>query len=446
MLNDPRWFVCTLTGLALTAPQCFAQSNITPYRVTTLAGHAPSWGSVDGVGSAARFHQPFAVAVDNEGTLYVADTANCTIRNMTLAGTNWTVRTIAGLAGNLGSVDGIGSAARFYYPRGVAVDNSGNIFVADLDSHVIRELTSQGTNWTVTTVAGLAGYLGSTDGVGSSARFHEPLGVAIDSTNNVYVGDYFNNTIRKMTPAGTNWVVTTLAGLAGSSGSADGSGTGARFKGPAGVAVDGAGNVIVGDHLNHTIRKVTPEGVVTTLAGLALNPGRADGSGSNARFNMPFGVAVDRAGNVYVADQGNDTIRQMTLVGTNWMVTTLAGLAGSVGPADGTGSEARFNLPAGVAVDSVGNIYVADTFNHTVRKGFPQQVPVISTSGPGFGFNGGQFGFNLNGPDGQFVVVDASTDLLNWLPIWTNVFAGSLNFADPQSGGFSNRFFRAHLP
>jgi len=158
------------------------------------------------------------------------------------------------------------------------------------------------------------------------------------------VAEKHNNTIRKVTPAG---VVTTLAGNANSDpGSTDGTGSAARFDVPQGVAVDSAGNVFVADTYNNTIRKVTPAGVVTTLAGSANDAGSADGTGSAARFYYPSGVAVDSAGNVYVADAGNDTIRKVTSEG---VVTTLAGLAGSFGSADGTGSAARFNAPSGIA-------------------------------------------------------------------------------------------------
>ena len=150
--------------------------------------------------------------------------------------------------------------------------------------------------------------------------------------------------------------MTTLAGLAGSSGSADGTGSAARFNSPSGVAVDSGGNVYVSDDYNHTIRKVTAGGVVTTLAGLAGSSGSADGAGSGARFYYPYGVAVDSGGNVYVADNENHTIRKVTAGG---VVTTLAGLAGSYGSADGTGSAARFIEPRGVAVDGAGNVYVA---------------------------------------------------------------------------------------
>jgi hypothetical protein len=213
--------------------------------------------------------------------------------------------------------------------------------------------------------------------------------VAVDSAGNVYVGDTSNSTIRKITSAG---VVSTLAGLAGSIGSADGTGSAARFGDPHGVAVDSAGNVYVADSGYDTIRKITPAGVVTTLAGLAGGPGSADGTGSAARFNQPYGVAVDSAGNVYVADTANDTIRKITPAG---VVKTLAGLASSIGSADDTGSAARFNGPGGVAVDTAGDVYVADSDNNTIRIGGPavQLVSAVSTK-----THGGAGSFNVNLP------------------------------------------------
>ncbi len=155
-------------------------------------------------------------------------------------------------------------------------------------------------------------------------------------------------------------------------------------------------------------------------------------------FFNPRGVATDSAGNVYVADALNNTIRRVTPAG---MVTTTDGAAGFVGSANGTGTGARFNFPSGVAVDGDGNVYVADFYYNTIRKGFP--APMILNSR----FNVGQFSFDLTGPVGYSVVVEASTDLVNWLPIWTNIFgAGALDFGDPQSGISSNRFYRTHLP
>src|SRR5579872_2023374 len=164
--------------------------------------------------------------------------------------------TIAGLPP--GFADGTNTDARFNSPGSVAVDGTGNLYVADSANHTIRKVTPEGTNWVVTTIAGLAGTPGSADGTNSSARFKSPHSLAVDSAGNLYVGDYFNDTIRKMTPVGTNWVVTTIAGLAGTHGSADGTNSAGRFYAPGSVAVDGSGNVYVADEGNDTIRKVTP--------------------------------------------------------------------------------------------------------------------------------------------------------------------------------------------
>jgi hypothetical protein len=348
-----------------------AQSVYTPYTFTTLAGSAGVQGTNDGTGSAARFYVPQGVATDSSGNLYVADADNHTIRKITPAGV---VTTLAGLAGITGSADGTGSAARFYYPYDVATDSWGNVYVADTYNDTIRKVTPAGV---VTTLAGSAGVAGTNDGTGSAARFYNPSAVATDSSGNVYVTDRDNYTIRKITPAG---VVTTLAGLAGNHGSADGTGSAARFYNPQGVATDSSGNVYVADSINSTIRKITPVGVVSTLAGLAGSHGSADGTGSAARFYFPQGgVATDSSGNVYVADTLNSTIRKITPAG---VVTTLAGLAGSFGSADGTGSAARFYYPYGVATDSSGNVYVADAGNNTIRKGFLPQLTILLSGVP----------------------------------------------------------------
>ncbi|HEX7746545.1 MAG TPA: hypothetical protein VF462_14945, partial [Micromonosporaceae bacterium] len=327
--------------------------------VTTLIGTTGTGGSADGTGAAALFFGPFGVAVDSAGNLYVTDTSNHTLRKATPAGV---VTTVAGTAIIVGSADGTGAAAGFDFPDGVAVDSAGNVYIADGGNATIRKVTLAGV---VTTLAGTAGMTGSTDGTGAAARFSFPEGVALDSAGNVYVADTGSHTIRKITPAG---VVTTLAGTAFMHGSADGTGAAARFNSPTSVEVDSAGNVYVADSNNDTIRKVTPAGAVTTLAGTAGMAGSADGAGAAARFNFPDGVAVDSAGNVYVADSQNDTIRKVTAAG---VVTTLAGTANMRGSADGTGAAARFNSPTGVAVDSAGNVYVADTLNHTLRKVTP---------------------------------------------------------------------------
>jgi sugar lactone lactonase YvrE len=324
--------------------------------VTTLAGTAGQSGSIDATGAAARFANPIGVAVDANGNVYVADSASHTIRKITSAGV---VTTLAGTAGQSGSTDATGAAARFNFPSGAAVDANGNVYVADRYNNTVRKITSAGV---VTTLAGTAGQSGFTDATGGAARFYEPIGIAIDANGNVYVADNRSNTIRKITSAG---VVTTLAGTGGQSGSTDATGAAARFRAPFGVAVDANGNVYVADRLNDTIRKITSAGVVTTLAGTAGQSGSTDGTGADARFNDPIGIAVDDYGNVYVADFGNHIVRKITSPG---VVTTLAGTAGQSGSTDATGAAARFYFPSGAAVDAHGNVYVADVSNRTIRK------------------------------------------------------------------------------
>ena len=243
--------------------------------------------------------------------------------------------TLAGTAGSTGSADGTNNTALFSNPRGIAVDNHTNVYVTDMYNHIIRKLALSGTNWVVNTIAGQAGNSGSADGTNSNARFSGPYGITVDSGgNNIYVADKGNNTIRKLTPSGTNWVVSTIAGLAGNPGSTDGSNSNSRFRYPIGIAMDGGGNLYVTDEGNSTIRMLTPSGtnwMASTIAGLAGTNGSADGNNSDARFNGPSGIAVDNGGNVYVADMYSSTIRTLNLVGENWVVKTIAGLAYSYG-------------------------------------------------------------------------------------------------------------------
>jgi streptogramin lyase len=268
------------------------------------------------------------------------------------------VSTFAG-SGASGSANGTGTAASFNHPFGVAVDGSGNVYVADSTNDTVRKITSAGV---VSTFAGQTGVTGTANGTGTAASFNYPVGVAIDGSGNVYMTDFTNEVIRKITSAG---VVSTFAGQAGVSGSANGTGTAASFKGPSGIAVDASGNVYVGDQLNCTVRKITPAGVVSTLAGQAGVTGSANGIGTAATFNSPFGVVVDGSGNVYVADYYNYMIRKITSAG---VVSTLAGQAGVTGSANGTGTAATFNDPNDVLLDGSGNVYVSDQLNGTIRK------------------------------------------------------------------------------
>ncbi|MDE2075586.1 MAG: hypothetical protein KGI91_00750 [Burkholderiales bacterium] len=340
--------------------------KITPAGVvSTLAGIAGVAYSGDGIGTSATFNNPAAVATDNLGDVYVADSRNHTIRKITPSGL---VSTLAGRASAQGSADGSGSAARFTYPMGIATDSTGNVYVADSGNNTIRMITPAGV---VSTLAGTAGAQGSADGNGAAASFFNPYGTTTDRAGNVYVADYSNRTIRKITSAG---VVSTFAGTAGVQGSADGTGGTASFSGPGHIATDSVGNVYVADSANDTIRKITPAGVVSTLAGTAGVQGSGDGTGSAASFYWPNGIATDSAGNVYVAELANNTIRKITPAG---VVSTLAGTAGAQGSVDGIGAAARFDHPSSVATDSAGNVYVSDSYNSTIRKITP--AGVVST-------------------------------------------------------------------
>ncbi|HEY5226931.1 MAG TPA: NHL repeat-containing protein, partial [Opitutaceae bacterium] len=338
-----------LAAAALLAPGAQAQSSYpNPYTISTLAGKVGFvGGTTDGTGTSALFEEPAGESIDGNGNVYIADTASDTIRMITPSGT---VTTIAGTPGVVGSSDGTGAAASFSIPSSVAVDGSGNIFVADLGNNIIRKIAPGGV---VTTIAGKAGVVGSADGTGPAASFASPYGIAVDGSGNIYVSDQLNNTIRKVTSAG---VVTTVAGTAGVAGITDGQGTVARFRQPYGIRTDSAGNIYVADTGNSTIRKVTPSGAVTTVAGLVGKAGYLDATGTAAMFNAPVGVALDSGGDIFVADYNNNAIRKVNGSGA---VTTVAGNAKFYGSVNGTGSQAEFNGPFDVVSDPSGNVYVS---------------------------------------------------------------------------------------
>ncbi|HMC93215.1 MAG TPA: hypothetical protein VKO16_00440 [Polyangia bacterium] len=327
--------------------------------VTTLAGSPGAPGSTDGTGAAARFGGPAGLASDGAGNLFVADAGNHTIRKVVIA--TGVVTTLAGSPGAPGSIDGTGAAARFNDPDGLATDGAGNLLAADYGNDTIRKVVI--ATGVVTTLAGSPGAFGSTDGIGTAARFFYPVGLATDGADNLFVADYLNNTIRKVGIA--TGVVTTLAGFPGAPGSTDGTGAAARFNGTQGLASDGAGNLFVSDTFNHTIRKVgIATGVVTTFVGSPGPPGTTDGTGAVARFSGPGGLATDRTGNLFVGD--GYTIRKVVIA--TGVVTTLAGSPGSPGSTDGTGTAARFNGPGGLATDGAGDLFVGDILNYTIRK------------------------------------------------------------------------------
>lgn len=319
--------------------------------VTTWAGW--SYGYLDGTGTAAQFTSPRGIAVNSStGDIYVAD--NYTIRKVTSTGV---VTTLAGVAGAAGFSDGTGAAARFVYLNNLGMDSAGNIYAADgSPSCTVRKITPTGV---VTTVVGTPGLSGAVDGTGTAARFYNPQGgIAIDSSGNYFVPDSYNHTIRKVTP---NDVVTTLAGT-GTNGFSDGTGTAAQFSNVPSMAIDSLGNLYVTDA--HSIRKITAAGVVTTLAGVWYTSGSTNGTGTAALFNTPQGIAIDGSNNLYVSDSNNNKIRKVTTAG---VVTTFVG-ADTSGLIDGNGTAARFSSPKGLTILPNGTIYVIDSGNNLIRK------------------------------------------------------------------------------
>lgn len=289
----------------------------------------------------------FAMVADGAGSLYIADAGVRIVRKVDLA--MGKVTTVAGTMNMAGSADGTGADARFYLPLKIALDNAGNLYVAD-DITIRKVVLSTGV---VTTLAGTAGVKGSTDGTGAAARFNSPVAIAWNGADSLYISDLGSAAIRKLVLA--TGEVTTLTGACRKG----------EFDGIWSMATDGAGNLYFTKGLDHAIHKVvlgTCE--VTTLAGSAEQSDSADGIGTAARFSYPEGVALDKAGNLYVIDKGNYTIRKLVLA--TGAVTTLAGTAGESGSADGVGAAARFLNTGGITADGAGNLYVGQ--DGSVRK------------------------------------------------------------------------------
>ncbi len=320
------------------------------FYVATIAGDGTK-GYLDGPARRARFNWPTGVAVSRDGTIFVADFANNMIRRIDGSGS---VSTFAGSVVP-GFSDGRGTGALLHGPDNIAMDASGNIFVADADNYRIRRISPDGV---VSTVAG-SGISGYRDGPAGEAMFGYPTGIAVDKDGVLYVADRRTHTVRKVTPDG---LVVTIAGN-GHPGYADGRSTASLLREPISVAVAEDGIVYVADSGNNLIRMIGPDGTVKTLAG-GLARGYRDGPGSEALFNWPTGIAVDPQGNLYVCDSGNNKIRRITPTGT---VSTVAGSL-TPGSADGHGLRSGFNFPTGIAVDRFGTIYVADSGNNMIRR------------------------------------------------------------------------------
>ncbi|MEY2880863.1 MAG: hypothetical protein RLZZ15_3243, partial [Verrucomicrobiota bacterium] len=349
----------TLAVLGLTTSTLFGQV----FQFTTPAGSAGQPGYVDATGAAARFNRPTALATDAAGNVYVSEAGNATIRRVTPAGV---VTTLVALPNVV---------------AGLAVDSAGNVIVADAFGHVIRKVTPAGV---VSVIAGSPGISGSADGTPAAARFSSPAGVTVDTSGNIYVADTGNHTIRKIAVGGA---VTTVAGLAGVTGSANGSGAVARFYSPEGLVIAPSGNLFVADTGNSAIRRISTSAEVTTFAGTTGYSGFSNGTGTAARFYFPRGLALDAAGNLYTGDYYYNTVRKITPAA---VVTTIGGSPNNSGSVDGLDGSARFNYPTGFAVDSAGNLFIADSQNHVLRRGTPIIAVAISSQPGSVGLVAGQ--------------------------------------------------------
>ncbi len=324
--------------------------------IATIAGAALETGSANGAATAARFRDPAGVEFDAQGRLWIADSGNHTIRRLNQDGT---VNLIAGAPGAMGSLNGQAPAARFKFPSDLAIRPDGVIFISDTGNHVIRKISPDGI---VSVVAGSAGQSGAADGSLGDARFRNPAGLALGPDGSLYVADAGNHCVRRI----ADGQVVAIAGLAESWGDADGAGADARFNGPVDLAIAADGSLYVSDGNNHTIRRISPEGVVTTIAGAPGVGGCVDGNGAQARFCSPAGLLLAADNILLVADSLNHIIRRVTLTGD---VESLSGMPGRDGATDGAPASARFFNPYGMAADAHGNLYISDAYNQTIRLG-----------------------------------------------------------------------------
>ncbi|MFH8555951.1 RICIN domain-containing protein [Streptomyces celluloflavus] len=326
----------------------------------------------------AQLNRPYGIAVDGTGTLYISDRNNHRVRKIT---TDGKISTVAGtgVAGSEGD-DGPAVSAQLHDPREVAVDGAGAVYIADAGNHRVRKIAADGT---ISTIAGTGtkGFSGD-GGPATAALLDRPQGVTVDSTGVLYVSDYNNHRVRKITTDGT---ISTVAGTGSKGLKGDGGpAVSAQLNGPYAVAVDGAGDLYIADALNHKVRKVTADGTISTIAGTGTKGSGGDGGpAASAQLNTPSRVVVDSTGALYVADYNNHRVRKIT---TDGKISTVAGTGTKGSDGDGgPAASAQLNNPLGLVVDCVDALYIADVGNHRIRKfasakmaGLPDSGTVVS--------------------------------------------------------------------
>jgi len=347
--------------------QILRSMDLATGRVTTLAGTGSEIpdgngyaqglsGCVDGIGGAVRFNMPRSILADGKGFAYISDMGNNVIRKVDL--TTGRVSTLVGTKPRVGATDGPADEASFNQPFGITLDAKGNAYVAEWSNHLIRKITPQGV---VSTLAGKAGVYGCDDGPGASATFSSPADLTVDAAGNLFVADFGNNCIRKITPGGT---VSVFAGTIGDGGGySDGPSATAQFYNPEGIVLGSDGNLYVADTGNNMIRMIAPDGTVSTFAGSG-DWALTDGTGIEAAFRRPCGITEDENGHLLVADTNNCAIRSIDMA--TGVVTTVAG--GTQGSTDGDGAAASFQFPARIIADPSGFMLVSDYYNHAIRK------------------------------------------------------------------------------
>jgi sugar lactone lactonase YvrE len=470
----------------------FNGTNLPNNLITTVAGNGTNGFAGDGgAATNASLWGPWFAAVDANGCVLISDNGNRRVRRVD---TNGVITTVAGNGNTVYSGDGLPATNNgFYTISGVALDGYGIWYVGDAFFNRIHQVNGSGI---MTTVVGGGpgygvGYFAGDGGAATSAVLYDPNGVAVDAVGNLFLADTKNNRVRKVDPTGT---ITTVAGKGPSTGgpggfSGDGGvATNASLNYPNSVAVDAAGDLFLADSNNQLIRKVDTNGIITTVAGNLTNSYAGDGgAATNASLSSPKDVKVDAWGNLYIADCGNNRIRR---VDPNGIITTVAGNGTNAYAGDGSAAtNASLANPTGVALDAAGNLIIVDYNNNRVREVFlagtptlalnnlnlsnagnysviitspygsvtssvvsltvtiPTTPPQIISGGTNFGFLTNQFGFNLNGAYGQTIVVDGSTNLLDWTPLFTNTANGApFYFFDPAWTNFPWRFYRARLP